>query len=225
MTISSGPEEIYMYRLIALRTANGEEIVACAARRNGVAAMKFKGEGQEHALQAFSSEGLDVVDLCPLKIGPSETGVAAVGKDGTIILFQDILTDRNPVAIRYPDIKGTPYRLLSINGYLFFLTSAGFYAIAGLINRPLRRNCQVPMTPVLFVPMEAVDAYLGGNQWVLIAMPDGVLRFDVELLDSNEPADLALGELKQMQPTSMYPAWIPREIRQESRLAMAGAES
>ncbi len=224
LTISSGPQEIYIYRLVVLHAANGDEVIACAARRSGVAAMEFKGAGEGHTLHVFGSEGLDVVDVCPLA-GDSPGGVVAIGKDGTILLFRNVLTDRNPIAVRYPSLQGTPYRLLSTRGYLFLLTSAGLYVIADLINRSLNGNGQDKATPVLFVPMEAVDAYLGGNQWVLIVMPDGVLRFDVELLQRNKPADLAQGELKELHPALMNHPWRRQELPRHVRPVMAGAGS
>jgi hypothetical protein len=223
MTVSSGPQEIYIYRLIALGTASGGEVIACAARKSGVAAMKFKGEGHDHMLSAFSSDGLDVVDVCSLGVEPSNNGIAAVGKDGTILLFQDVMTDRNPVAVRYPSLQGIPYRLLCTKGYLFLLTSMGLYVIAGLIDRSLIGIGHDAVTPVLFVPMEAVDAYLAGERWVLIVMPDGVLRFDVEFLERHKPAKLAQGELRDLRPTPMNPAWKRQELPRQLRPIMAGA--
>lgn len=224
LIISSGAEEAYIYRLVALRPASGGEIIACAARGSGVAAMEFKGQDEQHTLSTFGHEGLDVVDLCPLGIDPSGRGIAAVGKDRTIVFFRDVLTDRNPIAVEYPSIEGTAYRLLSKRGYLFLLTSAGLYVIARLINHFLNGSDRDALTPVLAMPMEAVDAYVGGDRWVLIVMPDGVLRFDVELLERNTPIDRAQGKLMELRPTLMNATWKRKELLREVHPVMVGAE-
>ena len=38
-------------------------------------------------------------------------GCMALGKDGTIVFFRDVLQDRRPVTIRFDDIRGVAYRL------------------------------------------------------------------------------------------------------------------
>ncbi len=184
VTISSpATERVNRYRVIDVQAASGQEIIACANRLGGVAAMEFQGGDQQHQLNSLIFEGLDVVDLCPLKIPTMPAAVAAVGKDGTLILFQDVLTDRNPITIKYESIQGTAYHILSARGYIFLLTSEGLYVIAELIELFQKGSATNAMTPVLALPMEAVDANLGGNECVLIVTPDEVLRLDTRLLD------------------------------------------
>ena len=159
--ISTPAEALYVYRLIALRASNGQHIVACAARTGGVAAMKFEAEDQKQTLSLLTFDGLDVVDLCPLNAGENGTAAAAVARDGTLILFRDVLHDRQPATLRYPGaIKGTSYRLLSCRGHLFLLTSKAMYVITGLIDRFLDGTANNQLTPILEVPLEAVDANL-----------------------------------------------------------------
>ncbi len=224
ITISSGAtEDAYFYRLISLQAADGKEIVACAARRGGIAAMEFNGEDQRHMLSALTFNGLDVIDLCPLGIADAPEGAAAIGRDGTIILFRDVLRDCSPVTVNYESIKGTAYRILSARGYLFLLTSEGMYVIAGLIERFLKDAADNSVTPVLALPMEAVDANLGSEHWVWIVMPNGVLRLDVELLARTTPAKLAQSEFKNLSPTPMTPDWQRQEGQQHSRpVVLAG---
>jgi hypothetical protein len=211
------------HHLAALCPSSGEEVIACAARRGGVGAMEFRGEEQRQTLSTLGFAGLDVVDVCPLGFDAPSRGAAAVGKDGTIILFRDVLRDRSPGTVRYGTIEGVAYRLLSARGYLFLLTSAGLYVIEGLIDHFLKGRSEHPVTPVLVVPMEAVDIYPGGDRWVLIVMPDGVLRLDVDLLEHITPATLSRGEIRELRPTPMSPAWSRKELPQSSRPVLAGA--
>jgi hypothetical protein len=218
VTVSSGAsEETYFYRLISVRGVGGQEIVASAARQGGVAAMEFRGEDQKHTLSTFSFDGLDVVDLCPLGT-EAGAGAAAVGKDGTLILFRDVLRDSRPRTVKYESVKGVAYRLLSAHGYLFLLTSEGLYVIAGLVDHFMQGASDNPVTPVLAVPMEAVDLGLGSDQWVWIVMPEGVLRFDVRKLEQITPDDLARGELREQIPTALTPDWRERRVEQRSKL-------
>lgn len=224
ITISSGAtENAYFYRLISLQAADGKEIVACAARRGGIAAMEFNEEDQRHMLSALAFNGLDVIDVCPLGIADVPEGAAALGRDGTIILFRDVLRDCSPVTVNYESIKGTAYRILIVRGYLFLLTSKGMYVIAGLIDRFLKSRKDNQATPMLALPMEAVDAHIGSEKWLWIVKPDGVLRLDVELLDHITRTNLGPGEFENLSPTSMTPDWQRQEGEQHSRpVVLAG---
>jgi hypothetical protein len=224
ITVSSGPlEDAYFYRLISLRASGGEEIVASAARQGGVAAMEFRGEDQKHTLSTFTFNGLDVVDLCPLGRQAAPEGAAALGRDGTLILFRDVLRDRHPGTVKYESIKGTAYRLLSARGYLFLLTSEALYVIAGLIDRFLDVDAQNVPTPVLAIPMEAIDAGLGSDEWLWIVMPDGVLRFDIGLLEQITPNQMEHGELREQVPMILTPDWREKRVEHSSRLVPSAA--
>jgi hypothetical protein len=221
--ISVAIENAYFYRAISLQAAGGQEIVACAARRGGVAAMEFKGKDQLHMLRMATYSGLDVIDLCPLGMDSAPEAAAAVGRDGTIILFRDVLRDSRPETIKYESIKGVAYRILSARGYLFLLTSEGMYVIAGLIERFLRGAADNSITPVLALPMEAVDANLGSEHWLWIVMPDGVFRLDVDLLARITPTNLGQAEFRNLSPTPMTPDWHRQNVEQHSRSMPAGA--
>jgi hypothetical protein len=217
VTVNSGPyEDAYFYRMISLQASDGQEIMASAARRGGVAAMEFGGEDQKHVLSTFTFNGLDVVDLCSLGRQTAPAAAAALGSDGTLILFRDVLRDRQPGTVRYQSVNGTAYRLLSARGYLFLLTSEALYVIAKLVDRFLNA-AEDTVTPVLVIPMEAVDAGLAGDRWLWIVMPDGVLRLDIELLDHISPAGLERGELTDQVPTIITPEWRQHQVEQTSR--------
>jgi hypothetical protein len=227
VTIVGGPAgEMYVYRVISLRAAGGEEVLACAARRGGVAAMEYRPEERNHTLGTLTFGGLDVVDICPLVPGVASTAAAALGKDGTLILFHDVLHERKPSTVRYASVKGVAYRVLSAGGNLFLLTSEGLYVITALVDRFLNRAQVAPVTPVLVIPMEAVDANVVGDRWLLIVLPDGVLRFDVGLLEQYKPTaihagerhDLVIGEVRDEEPTPVEPAWEVSTVQHRSKV-------
>jgi hypothetical protein len=207
--------------MMSLQAPDGQEIVASAVRCGGVAAMVFRGEDEKHILSTFTFNGLDVVDLCSLGKETAPEAAAALGRDGTLVLFRDVLRDRQPGTVKYQSVKGTAYRLLSARGYLFLLTSEALYVIAGLVDRFLTA-AEDTVTPVLVIPMEAVDAGLGGDRWLWIVVPDGVLRLDIELLDHLSPTGVERRELKDELPMIITPEWREQQVEQSSRaLALA----
>jgi hypothetical protein len=209
-------DDTYFYRVTSFNNAAGQEVIACATRRGGVGVMEFRGADHKHALTTATFAGLDVVDLCTIRTDAGSTALAAVGRDGALVLFRDALHDRHPVTIRYEAIEGTVYRLLSAHGYLFVLTSKAMYVIADLVSSVGGRVAFNRETPVLALPMEAVDANLVGDRWVFIVMPDRVLRLDVELLSQAPKADGPESQVRSMRPDWLHPDWQQREIEQKT---------
>jgi len=207
MIYSDPSASLYFYTLISLPTPEGGEVLACAARTGGIAAMEFKGEDQPQRLKTATFQGLDVVDLCPLLPGEKSTAIAALQRDGTVILFQDVLNDRQPVTIKYEAIKGTAYRVLSARGYLFLLTSEGLYVLFDLVNRFLSGARDAFRTRGRSFPLEAVDANLVGDQWILIVMPDGVLRLDISLLQPDPLQVRAPDSFTELASEMLRPSW------------------
>ncbi len=233
ITVSGGPEgEVYFYRVISLRAIGGEEVLACATRSGGIASLEFRAAESQRTVSTLTFGGLDVIDVCPLLPGQPSTAAAALGKDGTLILFRDVLHEKTPTTVKYGAIKGVAYRLLCVRGSLFLLTSEGIHVITGLVDGVLTGKTKDPVTPVLVVPMEAVDASAVGEQWILIVMPDGILRLDVELLQAYKPVnlrvgerrDIVLGEIREELPVFINPPWKSGTIEQTASVyAGAGA--
>jgi hypothetical protein len=96
------------------------------------------------------------------------------------------------------------------------------FVIGGLIDHFLHGSPGDPVTPALPVPMEAVDFNLVGDEWVLIVMPDGVLRLDIALLEQRNRNHVPHNNQQAMNPIEIRPNWIPRrEVAQISELVGA----
>ena len=73
-------------------------------------------------------------------------------------------------------------------------------------------------TAVRGVPMEAVDANLCRDRWILVVSTNGVLRIDVEMLVGEPPDEAAL------KPQSIRTKWETNEVEEErASFEMAGA--
>jgi hypothetical protein len=235
MKIISGPPEEYLnaYRVVCL-SRDGKEVLACAMRSAGVGAMEFQPSGQNHQMHTIAFEGLDVVDICAIDPSNQSLALAALGRDGTVLLCRDILKDKRPIPIKYDQIQGTAYRLQSCRGHLFLLTSKGLHFIARLPQQFLAGESFGDVnTPLLVMPMEAVDANLCLNRWLLVVMPDRVSRYDVSLFHESIP-DTASSNKPQIRallpeilpwevptPRRTTPPWKERTVDQHSKPALA----
>lgn len=209
------------YKAVTLHSYGRPEVIVCAARQDGVVATPLRTDEEWGPLSSLSFPGLDVVDVCPLGTGTTPPAVAAVGRDGTLVLFDDVLHSRNPVTLRFPQVPGVPYRVFCALGSVILLTSEGVFVLAGLAERFLAGDC-VASTPCRVRTIrsrEMVDANVCADRWLLAVCTDGVLRFDLEQLVCDEGGERA-GEIIS-KPEGLTPSWRPTEEVAES-VPMAG---
>jgi hypothetical protein len=198
---------LYAYRVISLRSEGAGEVLACAARGGGIAAGKFSGSRQTHTMTTATFEDIDVVDICPLCAGKDSLAVAALGRDGSLVLSQDVLTDKTPVTMKFQTVQGVAYRVLSCEGDIYLLTSKGMYVLGKLAARFLGKEVASGTTTPVLVPMEAVDANFADNRWLLVVTPDEVRRFDADVIHQGIPERLAHGQIQEFQPIMLSPDW------------------
>jgi hypothetical protein len=125
--------------------------------------------------------------------------------------------------MKFPSVKGVAYRVLSCRGDLYLLTSKGLYVLAKLAGRLLSKEL-VPgiSTPILPLPMEAVDASLVANRWLLLVMANEVRKFDADLIHQSVPERLGHGEFQEFQGTTLSPDWERFDI-EETKQSLAVA--
>jgi hypothetical protein len=224
VTVFSGraEESPYLYRVIALRQG-GREVLACAGRAEGVATMEFKGVHGSNNLSMMTFDGFDVVDICPLEPGRDSLAAAAISKDGTLILFQNVLEDKQPITMRFQAIEETAYRLLSCLGDVYVLTSKGLYMLANVAEHFLKGELKGAPTPVLPIPLEATDANLYKDEYLLVVTLDEVQRYDIRLIHDSAKAFLAQGRSFEQQPETISPNRNLREIQQITKQLVTAA--
>jgi len=191
----------------------GKDVVACAARLGGVIGIELSTPSSVRPVFSLSRQGMDVVDVCAL--GGGSLAVAAVGRDGTIVLSRNVLSDASPATVKLPYVQGIAYRLLHARGDLILLTSKALYALHGLAARFLAgEDVEHRVTAGKCWPVEAVDANLAGDRWLLIVLVDGVVRIDLDrwLLSGATHADL--GD-PLLAPSPSEAAWETSETYSE----------
>jgi tetratricopeptide (TPR) repeat protein len=210
-------EALYIYRVIGLRSHAGTEVIACAARTAGIAAGEFSGPQTTHKMKTAAFEGLDVIDVCRLDSEGKSLAVAALSRDGSVILFRDVLATEKPLTMKFKKVQGTAYRVLSHRGELYVLTSRGVYVLGKLAARFLADQLHDGVvTQILTMPMDAVDANLAGH-WLLVVMPDEVRRFDADWIHDNLSADGESQESQDFQSAVISQDWRWIDINQTAR--------
>jgi hypothetical protein len=222
VTVSGGPKEgLNFHRVVSLRSGSGQEVLACAARRAGIGATEFRWDRESHNLSTVTFEELDVVDICAIG-GAGSLAVAAIARNGALILLRDVFQDKHPITMRFDNVKGTAYRLLSCRGHLFLLTSKAIYVLARLVDKFLAGEPVGSITtPMLVMMMDAADANLCGDRWLLVVMSDGVRRYDIGQIHDSVPNFILRGEIQEMQPTEISPTWKRQGIQQSRQLVEA----
>jgi hypothetical protein len=176
-------EDLYVYRVIALPSPSGADVVACALRLAGVIAGTFSPSQGTHTMDRAIFKQLDVVDVCALGSESAPLAFVALGRDGSLILFRDALSDKSPKTLRFKTVKGVAYRVRVHRGDVYVHTSKGIFVLAELGSRFVEGTLtQSTVTQLLCIPMSAVDINLAWDRWLLAVTQSGVLSFDADLI-------------------------------------------
>jgi hypothetical protein len=203
-----GKEGMYFYRVIAEKGANGRDFLACAIRRHGIGVAEVLWGQNAYNMRTATFGGLDVVDVCSLGGTPESPSIAAIGADGTVLLVHDAMRNENPATIKFDTVEGTAYRILSTQGHVFVLTDRGLFVLMGLAENLITGAVsEDSVTPLFVVPMEAVDANLVGDRWLLVVMPDEVRIFDVQQIVADTPGQMPDAGVRPVRLTKLTPEW------------------
>jgi hypothetical protein len=66
-------------------------------------------------------------------------------------------------------------------------------------------------SPIMTIPMEAIDAAVVGDKWLLVVMPDSVRRYDIEPIHERI-AEFARNDVNEEAFELTPHAWTPREV-------------
>jgi hypothetical protein len=219
-------ESLYVYRVAILRSRAGGEVLACAARQGGIIAGEFTSSQETHAMSTAPFKDLDIVDICPLCPETDSLAAVALGRDGSLVLFRDVLTDPMPMPVKFDSVKGVAYRVVCCRGDIYILTSKGLYVLANFGSRFVNGEPTDGFSPpVLPLPMEAIDMNLVDGRWLLVILSNLVRKFDVDFIHEQFTGLIKHEEIQAFLPTvlSLEPGWMRRDIKQTSQsFALAG---
>jgi hypothetical protein len=177
--------QLYYYHLIYLGDSADHQILACAARTEGLLRIPFDKDKPGDRIIGFTSSDIDLIDVCALSSPEAPFAVAGLSLDRSLIFVRNILEDAEPRRLRFEEIRGTPYGILRADGHLFVLTSEELVVLPGLAARFLNGEPMDHQVHGRRTPIQAVDAYLVREKYLMIVLDDGVSILEIpELLSS-----------------------------------------
>jgi hypothetical protein len=213
--LTSDDQGLYFYRVIALPGTNGKHFLVSACRDGGVGIAEMRLGESWCSMSVARFDGLDIVDICPMAFDGAPA-MAALGLDGTIIMLRDAFNGGKAVHLKFGTVQGTAYRLLSRGQDLYVLTSRGLFGLMKLGHQMLSTSSKVN-TNILTVRMEAVDANMVGDRWLLVVMPDEVWRFDLSGITKPDSDGAPAESMSEQTLETWTPAWTSYEVRQTEK--------
>src|SRR5207249_1396785 len=118
---NSDKQTLNFCRVLALPGEKGTDLIVCAGRRGGIGFTPFQEGTRNLTLNTIKFDALDMVDVCSIGTPDKPLAVAAVGRDGSLVLFRDIVNDKKPQTVKFNGVKGIVYRVLSVRGDIYLL--------------------------------------------------------------------------------------------------------
>jgi len=207
--LKAADESFYSYKVVSLASPDRGEILACAGRRGGFAAMPLAGSRLENYGKWLRPAGVDFVDVAAVGVGGFPFAVAALSLDCSIHVICDLLVDKTSKRLDFGLDGQRAYRLLCSEGHVFMLTDKRLYAFAHLATKILGGEAIALRTPARKLDLEAVDVSLAYDRSLLVVMTDCVYRIAIDSLiagadsrDGNSQGTLQSTTGDGMLPTS-----------------------
>jgi hypothetical protein len=178
-TYPFGDGSINIYQVQEMPGNGTHNLFVAACRSHGVGLIELSSDKQAVEFDRCNLNGIDVVDVVPVGNATYPHAVVAVGIGGEVMLFRDIVKHEDPIFLKYAQFVGKTYRILSSWGHLFVLTSKAIYVLGNVANRLTQPSLGDHDSPVMTLPMAAIDANICGNRWLLAVMQDEVHRYDI----------------------------------------------
>jgi len=182
-------------RVLALKGEDESDLIVSAGRRGGIGFTRFQEGIRRQIMHAVKFNDLDIVDICSIATPNEQRAVAAAGRDGSLVLFRDILNDQKPRTFKFGGVKGAVYRVLSARGDIYLVTSNGLFALFQLAGR-FHSGLTLGEFNVLKFPVEAADANLVDQRWLLATGINELFKFDITKIPRSpeESGEVSWGE-------------------------------
>jgi hypothetical protein len=163
----------YLYRAFGLRDEDGQVVLICAARRDGVVAVPFRSGHVSTA--GMRPPNFDAVDICALSHQYLPRALAVLSKEGSVALLRDAVSGVGTVVFKSTAVTGTAYRVASAKGHLMVLTSNGIVVFDQLAATFLEgRLTASSKIPAIKLNDDAVDIATTQDELLLVVMTDEV---------------------------------------------------
>jgi len=163
------------YKVVYLGESDGNEILACATRTDGLARIELDATNTSRAV-SLTAPSVDLIDVCPLRSEEWPFAVAGLSLDRSLVFVRDILglSEENPRRLRFDGLRGTPYSLLYAVGHILLLTSAEIVIFPDLASRFLAGEALDHPVAAYHSPVQAVEAFIASESYLMVVTGEGV---------------------------------------------------
>jgi hypothetical protein len=194
--------DLYFYKMVHLGSStSGDDIVACAARTDGIMAIVSGRDAIPTGLVIHKcrgrklNESVDIIDVCRLPSDTHPFATVSLGIDNSLHFSFDLLSDHTPLGLRFRDMQGIAYAVLSTGGHIFMLTSSQLYTVPNLADRLLARESLSDTMTVHRWPVEASDFMMAYGKHGILLADKGVLLFELNDLLVDRSVDQGRNEI------------------------------
>jgi len=166
--------DLNLYKLIHLGDPEGKELMASAARTDGLLTIGFDASHTQNQIMGWTSRDLDIVDVCALRSAEFPLAFAGLGLDRSLVFVRDPLVDEKPRRLLLQGIRGTPYAIQKAHDSLFLLTSNELIMFPNA-SAYLKNEKPDSSLPFYSVTLHASDIQVIHNNWLAIFLDEKVL--------------------------------------------------
>lgn len=199
---------IYAYEAIRVGRKDADDVLAFAARNDGVFVLLDRGNGQFVSGPSHRFIGRDIVAITPVNDARFPLGVVALSDRGDLLLIPDVTAAKSLGALNYPQICGRPYTVCAAAGHLFVLTSSELVAIPDGVAH--LADVHEVRQQGWFLPVEATDIVCVGDERLFLIADGAAEELSVE--DLVEPSGAPVEgngrptQSRQLSPRGMMPS-------------------
>ncbi len=160
---------------VYLGERDGTEILACAARSDGVARVELDGTNASHVV-SLTAPSVDLIDVCQLRADSWPFAVAALACDGSLVLVRDMLalSEKSPIRLKMEGLRGTPRSVLHALGHILVLTSTELVVFPDLSARFLAGEAVDLPVDAYHSPIQSAKVFIDGERQLLVLDEEGV---------------------------------------------------
>ena len=212
MTVTTGMNNLYFYRMAVLRDTAGTEVLIFANRKNGVGVSPFHGAQKGGNIRSMRYEGLDVVDVCAVSTG--SLSAVAISSRGEVLWLKDASKRDKPLVMRLPSVEGQVYRVLATTRHLFVLSSKALYVWIDLVGSVLRNENFSRQSVPYVVRIEAVDMSLLNDDTLMLVMGTNSIKgFKIADIIGNS---VNMSRISQLE--DFTPRWVSEDVEQSQKV-------
>ncbi len=211
--ITNTKNNLYCYRIVALRDTAGTEVLVTANRKNGVGVSTFHGDQDGQSIHTMRFEGVDVVDVCG--IASDSLSAVAISSRGEVLWLKDTSKRDEPLVVRLTGIEGQVYRVLATTQHLFVLSSKALYVWSYLVESVLVNQEFARQSSPHVRYLEAVDMSLLNDDSLMLVMGTNTIegfKIDDIIRDSS-----SLSSISKLE--DFTPRWVSEDVEQIQKVA------